>query len=161
MSMLTRWDPYREMTNFRRLVNRMFEEPYYPDSEQSFTWDLPLDVAEKEDEFVVKASIPGVKPDDLEITYNNGALSIRGEVNKEEEHEEKSNRYLMRERYHGTFMRSISLPSTVNSGSIEADYKDGILTLHLPKAEEVKPKRIPINSSNHMIEGSTKNENKK
>jgi HSP20 family protein len=154
--MLSRWDPYREMSNFRRLVNRMMEAPDYQEGDwtESMAWDLPLDVTEDQDEFLVKASLPGVNPNDLDITYNNNTLTIRGEMNKEEEQKEK--RYLMRERHYGTFVRSISLPSSVNSGAIEAEYNDGILTLHLPKTEEVKPKRIAIRGGNKMIEGSTK-----
>jgi HSP20 family protein len=160
--MLTRWDPYREMSNFRRMMNRMFEEPMYSSAEwDENVWDLPVDVMENEDGYVVKASIPGVNPDDLEITYNNNTLTIRGEINKEEEHQDKEGHYLVHERRYGTIMRSIALPVTVNSGAIEASYDAGILTLQLPKTEEVKPRRIQIHGGNKMIEGSAKSEQSK
>lgn len=160
--MLTRWDPYREMSNFRRMMNRMFEEPMYSSGEwDENIWDLPVDVMENEDGYVVKASIPGVNPDDLEITYNNNTLTIRGEINKEEKHQNKEGHYLVHERRYGTIMRSIALPATVNSNAIEADYNAGILTLTLPKTEEVKPRRIQIRGGNKMIEGSAKSEESK
>jgi len=119
-------------------------------------WALALDVIENNDEFVVKASLAGIDPDDLEITYSDNALTIRGETKMEQDVEES--RYHLRERRYGRFARSVSLPAKIDSDKIEADYKNGVLTLHLPKTEEVKPKRIRIKpeGSKNMIEGKLK-----
>jgi HSP20 family protein len=113
---------------------------------------LALDVAETEDEFEVKAVIPGINPDDLEVTFTHNTLTIRGE--SKEEHEKKEARYHLRERRYGSFSRSITLPSDIQSEKIEANYEAGILTLRLPKSESAKPKRIPIlGKERKMIEG--------
>ena len=155
--MLTRWDPFREMLNLRSAIDRMFEDAFIgePLWERTPTaWSLALDVAETEDEFVVKASVPGIKPDDLEITYSGNTLTIKGETKEEKEVEDA--RYHMRERRYGSFARSITIPSTVDANAIEADFEDGVLTLHLPKAEEARPKRIEVKTPK-MIEGKMKN----
>jgi HSP20 family protein len=158
MSNLTRWDPFREMMTLRNWMDRWMDTPLGTVSAwQPTTWDLALDVAETDEDFVVKASLPGITPEDLEITYNNNLLTIKGEVKEEKDVEEQ--RYHLRERRYGSFTRSISLPSSVKADSIEANYEAGVLTLHLPKAEEAKPKRIPVHSANapQMIEGKAKN----
>ncbi|MDI6693735.1 MAG: Hsp20/alpha crystallin family protein [Anaerolineales bacterium] len=156
MSNLTRWDPFREMMTFRNWMDRMFESALSTPSWQPFTWDLALDVAETDDEFLVKASLPGINPDDLEITYNNNVLTIQGEIKEEKDVEQ--HRYHLRERRYGNFSRSISLPATVKADAIQATYEAGVLTLHLPKVEEAKPKRIAVKSvgAPQMIEGKAK-----
>ncbi len=160
MSNLIRWDPFRDLRSirlraFRDEMDRMLENTMF-DPFESATWDLALDVAETDDEFQVKASLPGINPDDLEITYNANVLTIKGSTKDEKEVEEK--RYHLRERRYGSFCRSVSLPSTVNPDKIEASYESGVLTLHMPKAEEAKPKRIPVHSdsSPKVIEGKVK-----
>lgn len=161
MANLIRWDPFREMMSMRssmdRLLDRFFEEPL--GEWQTADWGLPLDLTESEDEFVVKASVPGINPDDLEITLSENTLTIKGEIRKEEEKEEE--RYHLRERRYGRFTRSISLPAGVKSDQIEADYSKGVLTLHLPKTEEVKPKRIPVRSGGKVLEGHFEGDGKK
>lgn len=161
MANLIRWDPFREMMSMRssmdRLLDRFFEEPF--GEWQTAGWGLPLDLTEKEDEFIVKASVPGIDPDDLEITLSENTLTIKGEIRKEEEKEEE--RYHLRERRYGRFTRSISLPAGVKSDQIEADYNKGVLTLHLPKTEEVKPKRIPVRSGEKVLEGHFEGNSKK
>jgi len=153
MARLVRWDPFREFRTMRELTDRMldryFEEPL--GDWQTSSWGLALDVAEDEDEFVVKASVPGIKPEDLDITVTKNTLTIKGEVRQEEEKEEE--RYHLRERRYGRFARSITLPTSVNADEIEADYEKGVLTLHLPKTEEMKPKRIEVKSSEKLLEG--------
>jgi HSP20 family protein len=146
------------MLTLRNWMDRWMDAPLTTLSGwQPAAWDLALDVAETDNDFVVKASLPGISPDDLEITYNNNLLTIKGEVKEEKEVEEP--RYHLRERRYGSFSRTISLPSTVKADAIEATYEAGVLTLHLPKAEEAKPKRIPIQSGHapQMIEGKAKN----
>ena len=158
MSNLIRWDPFREMMAWRSAMDRMFDRTITaPDSwMEPDSWNLALDVAETGDEFLVKASLPGIKPDELEITYNANVLTIKGETKEEKEVDEK--RYHLRERRYGSFSRSISLPTTVKPDAIEASYDAGVLTLHLPKAEEAKPKRIQIKNGGipKMIEGKIK-----
>ncbi|MFU8773072.1 MAG: Hsp20/alpha crystallin family protein [Anaerolineales bacterium] len=156
--MLSRWDPFREFISLRDNMDRLFDRTLSRmDSDfDTVSWSLALDVVESNDEFVVKASLPGIDPDDLEITYSDNTLTIRGETKTEQEVEES--RYHLRERRYGRFSRSVSLPSKINSDKIKADYNNGVLTLHLPKTEEVKPKRISVKAegSKKMIEGKLK-----
>ena len=152
--MLTRWDPFRDMMSMRQTIDRLIDNSMGDNWDSGTEWSLPLDVMENADEYVVQAAVPGVKPEDLEITYNNGALTIRAETKAEDD--QKEGKYHLRERRFGSFVRSVSLPTDVKADSIEAEYKDGVLTLKLPKTEEVKPKRIAIKGSeSKMIEGKT------
>lgn len=145
MANLTRWDPFREMLTFRRAMNRMMEDPFFDQGlEWERTMDVPLDVEDNEDEFIVKASLPGINPDDLDITYNNNLLTIRGEMKSDQEQKDKN--YIVQERHFGSFQRSVTLPNTVDADHIQASYQDGVLTLQLPKKEETKPRRIQIQS---------------
>lgn len=152
MANLMRWDPFREMMTLRSTIDRLFDDSFFGQRSewQSVPWDLALDVLEESDEFVVKASLPGVNPDDLDITYTNNVLTIKGEIKQDKDVDEKH--YHLRERRYGSFTRSISLPSSVKSDAISAQYEAGVLTLHLPKAEEAKPKRIAIQSSPKMLD---------
>jgi HSP20 family protein len=145
--MLTRYDPFREMLAIRSTMDRLLDSAMTGTSTlQPATLGLALDVAESENEYVVKASLPGITPEDLEITYTNNTLTIKGEISEEQELEEA--RYHLRERRYGSFARSITLPAGVDSDKIEANYEAGVLTLRLPKAEEVKPRKIAIKSGN-------------
>lgn len=153
--MLTRWDPFREMLNLRNTVDRLFETTLgeLGITAEPLAWGLPLDVIEKDDAFIVKASVPGVNPDDLDITFNDNTLTIKGTIQAEEE--TKDVRYHLRERRYGSFARSITLGSRVEGDKIEAKYENGVLILTLPKAEEVKPKRIQIKTPK-VIEANVK-----
>lgn len=145
--MITRWDPFREMVTMRRAVDRLLENSVTDQNEwPQAEWNLALDVLENEDQFVIKASLPGVKPEDLDVTYNKGLLTIKGEIKDESQSEQ--GQFHLRERRFGSFTRSISLPASVKSEDIHADFKDGVLTLRLPKEEEIKPKRIQIDGNN-------------
>lgn len=152
MNAISRRNPFRDMLDMRSMMDRMIERDLLGPSQLTTDWDLALDVVEKADEFVVKASIPGINPDDLDITYNNNILTIKGEVKGE--NEEKDARYHLQERWSGSFSRSISLPGGVKADDIQASYQAGVLTLHLPKKEELKPRRITIKSEEpKVIEG--------
>jgi len=105
-------------------------------------WSLALDVAEQDEAYLIKATIPGVKPEDIDVTFKDGVLSIRGDVKEDQEVENAH--YHLRERRWGSFCRSIAIPTQVESDRIEASYDAGVLTLRLPKAEEVKPRKIDI-----------------
>jgi HSP20 family protein len=161
MANLIRRDPIREMLSWNRSMERMLDQ-FYGGGGLSFGDQLdlhmPLDVIENNDEFVVKADIAGIAPENIEITYTNNNLTIQGEVNDEREETEEEGRYHLRERRYGTFSRTISMPGTVDVENIEAESQNGVLMLHLPKKEEVKPKRIEvkIGEKNKMIEGKSK-----
>lgn len=146
--MLTRWDPIREMMNFRNRVDRMFLDAFEGPSDgwERYEWGLPLDVAENENSYIVKASLPGIKSDDIDVKYSGNTLTITGEIRQDEQ----EGNYHMRERRYGRFTRSITLPGQVNGDKIQADFDAGVLTLHIPKAEEAKTKRIPIKTTKQL-----------
>ena len=155
--MLARWDPFQEMLNLRRTVDRLFDN-VAPDHEwaQPAMWGLAVDIVENKDDFILKASLPGVNPDDLDISYSDGTLTIKGEIKADKEI--KEDQYQLRERRYGSFARSITLPTKIKGDAIEASYQSGVITLRLPKAEEVKPRRIAIKVGDQkMIEGKIKN----
>jgi HSP20 family protein len=153
--MLTRWDPFREMFALQRSMDRLFERAINNESVWAapVIWDLALDVAENKDEFVIKASLPGMNPDDIEVTFTDNVLTIKGEV--KEDKDVKEEQYHLRERRYGSFTRSIELPNKVKSDTIQASYDAGVLTLKLPKTEEVKPKKIAVQIP-HLLEGKIK-----
>jgi HSP20 family protein len=155
MYVLTRRNPFRDLLDMRETMNRMLERDFSGQPTLQNDWDLALDVAEKPDEFVVKASLPGINADDLEITYNDNLLTIKGEVKGESEDKDENIHYHIRERWSGSFSRSVSLPSTVKADDIQASYEAGVLTLHLPKREEVKPRRIAVKTENPKVIDST------
>lgn len=149
--MLTRWDPFREMMILRNSFDRRFDEhpSLAPSSWESFNWSIALDVVESDDEYLIKASLPGINPEDLEITFSDNKLTINGEVKEEVELDEAH--YHLRERRYGTFTRSVKLPSGIESDKIEANYDKGVLKLRLPKVEKVKPKKITIKTSDAKV----------
>ena len=155
--MLTRWDPFQEMLNLRRTVDRFFDNAT-PDNSwpQSTMWGLAVDVVENKDDFIVKASVPGINSDDLDVSYTDDTLTIKGEIKSD--NEVKENQYHLRERRYGSFSRSISLPTKIKADAIETSYQNGVLSLRLPKSEEEKPKRIAIKVGDQkMIEGKVNN----
>jgi len=155
--MLSRWDPFQEMLNLRRTVDRLFDN-VTPDHEwsQPAMWGLAVDMVENKDEFVVKASVPGINPEDLDISYSDDTLTIKGEI--KEDKDVKEDQFHLRERRFGSFMRTIALPNKIKGDAIKASYQNGVIVLRLPKAEEVKPKRIAIKVGDQkMIEGKLKN----
>lgn len=158
MRSITRWDPFREMMSLRTTMDRLFDSYLFAQPGEwsgASQWDLPLDVSESEETFTVKASLPGIKPEDLDVTFNNNTLTIKAEVKSEEEKE--GTQYHLRERRYGSYVRSITLPRGIRSDAIEASYEAGVLTLTLPKMEEVKPKRISVRGvENPMLEGKTR-----
>jgi HSP20 family protein len=151
MNALTRWDPFREMQTFRSMMDRFFDEPF-AGAPQLWTqrgegFPLALDVAEDENGYIVTASVPGVEPDQIEITLTDNVLTIKGETKSEQESDQQN--YHLRERRYGSFMRSVTLPMGVNAEQVEATHENGVLTLRLPKSEEQKPKRISVKGIVH------------
>jgi HSP20 family protein len=148
------------MLSWNRAMERMLD--LYGEDELNFNDQInlrvPLDVIEKDDEYIIKANVAGLDPENLDITYTNNTLTIKGEVSDEREETEEKGRYHLRERRYGSFSRSISMPGSVDVNKIKAETKSGVLELHLPKKEEVKPKRIEVKvkSGNKVIEGKSK-----
>lgn len=142
MSELIRWDPFREMLSMRSMMDRILEDWERPSPGGALLGGPALDLMQTPDEVVVRMMIPGVKPEDIEISVTGDVLSIRGEVKFEQAKE--TARYHVRELRHGSFARSIALPAPVVADKAEARFQDGVLTLTLPKAEEVKPKMISV-----------------
>jgi len=144
---IERWDPFREAVSLGDAMNLLFRESFVRPSSgtgQSGLATLPLDVSENENEFVVKASLPGVKPEDVQITVHGDTLTIRAETKAEEE--KKGERWHLRERRSGSFQRSLSLATPVNSDKAQAQFEHGVLTLVLPKSEQAKPRQIKVGS---------------
>jgi HSP20 family protein len=156
MSTIIRYNPLREAMSLSRQMDRLMEGAMRGSEvwDGSIDWALPLDVIENDNEFVVKASLPGIKPEDIEVTYHNQTLTIKGEMKQEENTSEE--KYHLQERRYGMFSRSITLPSDVNGDAIKADFENGVLALSLPKKEEVKAKRISIQTGSKMVEAKVK-----
>jgi HSP20 family protein len=143
MTKLTRWEPLSEMVSMRRDLDRLFDETFFRPLISSNGWNAPLvDMYQTDEEVVVKAAMPGVSADDVNIEVRDDVLSIRAEIKQEAE--DKGKTYHMREQRYSSFERSLSLPAPVVADKAEAEVKVGVLTLHLPKAEEAKPKSITV-----------------
>ena len=141
---ISRFEPFRG-TTLQDQINRLFNDAFDRTSEEASitTWAPAVDIFETEHELVVKADLPDVKPEELDIRVENNILTIRGERKFEKKVTE--DKYLRVERSYGSFSRSFSLANTVNAEAIKAEYKNGVLTLTIPKREEAKPKQIKVN----------------
>ena len=141
MRITNRWEP----SALREQINRVFADVLERTGEESnlTAWAPAVDIFETEHELVVKTDLPDVDPEDLDIQIQNNILTIRGERKFEKNVKEEN--YLRIERAYGSFSRSFSLANTVNSDAIKAEYKNGVLTLSIPKREEAKPKQIRVN----------------
>ena len=144
MSNLTRWEPIREMMTLREAMDRLFDDAFTrPLSLRDGGWSTPaIDMYQTDNDVIVKAALPGFKAEDVQINVTGDVLTIRGEMKHEEEQKDKS--WHIREQRWGSFERSVSLPTNVVSDKAQADFDNGILTITLPKAEEVKPKTITV-----------------
>jgi len=151
MANITRWDPFREMVRMNRLMDRWFEETPRMwlgefDGGEGY---VPLDLYETDDAVVVRATLPGVKPEDVDISITGETLTIRGESKHEEE--EKKRNYYRQESWYGSFARSMALPAQVEADKADATFENGVLKLTIPKAEAAKPKTIKV-KPHEMIE---------
>jgi len=143
MANLVRFEPVREMVRMSDAMDRLFENIYGHGLRENELFDIPsLDMYQTENEIVVKASLPGMKADDIQISVVGDVLTLRGEMKADEEIKEAS--YHIRERRSGTFARSMPLPSAVQADKANAEFENGVLTLTLPKAEETRPKTITV-----------------
>ena len=144
---LVRWDPFRELEDVSNRLNRMFSHRASPTSNGKETmivadWTPSVDISETEGEYQIKAEIPDVKKEDVKVTLEDGVLTIQGE--RKHEKEEKGKRFHRIERSYGSFVRTFSLPDVIDEEKVKADFKDGVLNLHLPKSEKAKPKAIEV-----------------
>ena len=142
------WRSLDRFANLRDELNSMFEGPFWPNTArqaQLFNgWTPAMDLYQTNDDIVAMVELPGMRKEDIEISLHDGMLTISGERKDENAEGEKAART---ERFVGKFRRSISLPTRVDSNKVNATYRDGILTVTLPKAEEAKPKQIQVNVS--------------
>jgi HSP20 family protein len=143
---LVRWAPFRDLLNIQDEMNRMFNNAFarFPEKGEgsAMLWAPLVDIVETDDEITVVAEIPGMKKEDVKISIQDDVLTLKGEKKQEKESNQKN--FQRVERSYGVFERSFSLPSSIQSDKVKASYKDGLLTIHLPKAEEAKPKEISI-----------------
>ncbi|HSQ39702.1 MAG TPA: Hsp20/alpha crystallin family protein [Anaerolineales bacterium] len=143
MSNLIRFEPMREMITLREAMDRLFNDAFTPSAGATGGWQAPaVDMYQTDDEVVVKASLPGMKSDDVQISITGDMLSLKGEFKQENEKKERA--YHMREQRYGAFERTFALPTAVVSDKAKAEFENGILTITLPKAEEVKPRMITV-----------------
>jgi len=147
---LVRWSPIRdlatELVDLQKEINRMFDRFFrgFEDEEEIrvTTWSPRVDISETDDEYIVRAEVPGVSKDDIKVTIKDNVLTISGE--KKQEKEAKGENFHRIERVYGSFTRTFTLPGAVKVDKVEAKFKDGVLTIKLPKVEEAKPKEIEV-----------------
>ena len=138
-----RWDPFVETRRRDRLFNRLWSLPAIQGGSQH--WSAPIDVVREGDEVVVKTSLPGVAPEDIEVTVEDGVLSISGETSSDSE--EDNTRYLLRERRSGRFGRRLRLPDYVDAEKAAPKYENGVVTISFPKLESKRPKRLEVKAA--------------
>lgn len=139
--------PYRDINRIRSELNRIFQDPLamlQSGSSLLGGWEPTIDVYEDKDKITVKAEVPGMKKEDIEVAVEGNFLTISGE--RKDEHEEKQGEAFRSERYFGRFERSITLSENVDATKVQANYKDGVLTITLPKSEQHKAKQIEVKS---------------
>ncbi len=143
---LVRWDPFRELTTISDRLNRMLGDELRGSQDDAFgAWVPAVDVFEKGETLVIRAELPGVRREEIDVRIENGTLMLRGERRREEEIREGAAYRL--ERIYGRFSRSFALPTTVDASKISATFKDGVLEIAVPKAEEAKPKKVHIDAA--------------
>ena len=143
MSNLTRWEPAREIMTLREAMDRLFEDAFTRPLSMGDGWSAPaIDMYQTDNEVVVKAALPGIKADEVQINITGDVLTLKSEVKHDEEQRDKA--WHIREHRWGSFQRSVALPTNVVSDKGKAEFENGILTIILPKAEEAKPRTITV-----------------
>ena len=145
MNSVIRWEPFRNVNSLQEQFSRLFDTSFPGRSSESdlTTWAPAVDIQETENELVLKADLPGIEEKDIDVRIENNTLTIRGERKFEKQVNEDN--YLRVERSYGSFSRSFSLPNTINTEAISAEYKNGVLTVQMPKRPESKPKQVKVN----------------
>ena len=145
---IVRWDPFRDLVSLQERMNRLFDESLSRREDQPLgmtTWSPAVDIYETENAIVLKAELPGLTKENIELSIHDGVLTLKGERKFEKEVKEEN--YHRIERAYGSFQRSFSLPTAIEEDKIKASFKEGILEVTLPKAEAVKPKQIKVESA--------------
>jgi HSP20 family protein len=149
MSMLERWDPFRDLMSIQNELNRLFGRTYgggEPAPGQTGSWVPALDVYETVDKFVVTVELPGIEPEDVEVSVEDSTLTIKGQ--REFFYKDATEDSFQRiERRYGAFSRTLSMPTTADTERVEASFDKGILTIELPKREEAKPKKVTVRTT--------------
>lgn len=145
MAMLTRWDPWRELVRMQEELGRVFDDRWSLRSGESVGWTPAVDIYEDEEALTLRFELAGVEPKDVDIRFENGTLTLKGD--RKLELEEKRDNYHRIERQYGSFTRGFSLPATVDAEKIKAESKNGVLVVTLPKKPEAKPKSIQVKVS--------------
>jgi len=149
MNTLTSWEPFTQMEDMQNRLSSLFgRAPARRGNGKELAiadWAPLADITEDDKEYIIKAELPDVKKEDVKVAVENGVLTISGE--RKFEKEEKKRKYHRVERAYGTFVRSFTLPDDANASNVKAEFKDGILTVHLPKSEHAKPKHIDVKVS--------------
>lgn len=140
------WNPFRDLSRFDRDFDALFGRPIFDEaSEASSSWYPTVEIREIEgDGYKILASVPGVKKEDIKVEVEDNVLTISGE-RKEEKEEKKGEKVIRRESFYGRFARSFRLPDVVDGAKIAASYKDGVLTVQVPKSEAAKPRKVAVN----------------
>jgi HSP20 family protein len=147
---LVRWDPFRELEDVSTRLNRLFNQPFgrrpmEDEGSLMAEWAPAVDVQETDGEYLIKADLPDVKKEDVHVELQDGMLCLRGE--RRQEKEEKGKKFHRIERAYGQFERRLALPSEVDPRKVAAEFKDGVLNVHLPKSASAKPKAIEVKVS--------------
>lgn len=146
---ITRWDPWGDMISLRDAMDRLMSESFVRTQEGAGAGaaSLAIDVREERDQFVVMAPVPGVQPDDVEISVLGDTLRIRGERRESRQEGGEDTHWILREQHFGSFERTVRLPTSVKADQANAEFADGILTITLPKAEHARERKIPVRTS--------------
>lgn len=156
MTIIRRPSPFGELMSLRQAMDRLFEDSYVRPTRSLFSGlseFLPLDVRHDPDRLVIEAALPGVKPEDVEVTVEAGTLTITARTSDERREDEKEAEYLLHEIRRGETSRSITLPNGLEADKAEATFENGILTLRIPRAEAVKPRQIRITPAKQVAAG--------
>ena len=144
---LVRWDPFRELEEMSDRLNHVFSRPtmWHESGKETMKvadWTPAVDISETGKEYIINIELPEVKKEDVKVTFQEGVLLIHGE--RRQEKEEKGKKYHRLERSYGSFVRSFVVPDAVDEAKVTAEFKDGMLNLHLPKSEKARPKSIDV-----------------
>lgn len=150
---IQRWDPWREMLSLREAMDSLLEESFVRPRAgmTAMTSGMAMDLKETGDAFVLEAALPGMKPENVEVSILNDTVRVTAESSEEGESQDET--WIMRERRHGRFQRSVTLPSTVNADNAVAEFEDGILRITLPKSEEERPRTIQVKKARELESG--------
>lgn len=147
---IRRYDPFAETVSLRNMMDRLMESAFVNPAQwlsAAAGFDVPaIDVIENADGYTIKAALPGWKPEDVDITIENGVLTLSGQVKEETERNDEASKYHVREINQSSFTRRVALPTEIETDKAKAEFENGVLTLDLPKAEVVKPKQIKISA---------------